>query len=91
MEYFNVHQKRFQYANSHVDHDLDQRALINSLVQTQTADMFPLNDHAYETRHPEKFQVTHAITNRMAKSSIPYMQRLLNNQFVHRKFLDHIH
>ena len=23
MEYFNVHQKRFQYANSHVDHDLD--------------------------------------------------------------------
>ena len=45
----------------------------------KTADMFPLNDHAYETRHPEKYLVTHANTNRLAKSSIPYMQRLLNN------------
>ena len=44
----------------------------------KTSDMFPLNRQDYNTRNPEKYQVTYANTSRLAKSSIPYMQRLLN-------------
>ena len=43
--------------------------------------MFPLNNIAYNTRNPEKYHVSHANTKQLAKSAIPYMQRLLNNQF----------
>ena len=46
----------------------------------KTSDMFPLNRQDYNTRNPEKYQVTFANTSRLAKSSIPYMQRLLNTQ-----------
>ena len=46
----------------------------------KTSDMFPLNRQDYNTRNPEKYQVTFANTSRLAKSSIPYMQRLLNAQ-----------
>ena len=42
--------------------------------------MFPLNIAGYNTRYPEKYQVTYAKTNRLAKSSIPFMQKLLNAQ-----------
>ena len=45
----------------------------------RTSDMFPSNDHPYNTRNPEKFYVTPANTNRLAKSAIPHMQRLLNS------------
>ena len=31
-----------------------------------------------KTRHPEKYQVNMALTERYKSSSIPYMQRLLN-------------
>ena len=44
----------------------------------QTSGMFPLNAKAVNTRHHETYYVTPARTNRLAKSSIPYMQRLLN-------------
>ena len=33
-----------------------------------------------QMREEEKYFVQHAKTERMEKSSIPYMQRLLNNQ-----------
>ena len=46
----------------------------------KTSDMFPLNIAGYNTRYPEKYQVTYAKTNRLAKSSIPFMQKLLNAQ-----------
>ena len=42
--------------------------------------MFPLRvkDHQMEIREEEKFVVCHANTERLKKSAIPYMQRLLN-------------
>ena len=43
-------------------------------------DMFPLANKAYNTRKPEKYIVTQANTNRLAKSAIPFMQRILNSQ-----------
>ena len=42
------------------------------------SDMFPLNTQAVKTRARETYQVTSAKTGRLAKSAIPYMQRLLN-------------
>ena len=44
----------------------------------RTSDMFPLNSQSYDTRHMEKFFVTKAKGNRLAKSAIPHMQKLLN-------------
>ena len=44
--------------------------------------MFPQNNneyHADTTRHREQYQVQRAKTDRLMKSSIPYMQRLLNS------------
>ena len=46
----------------------------------KTLDMFPLNDGVRTTRISEKYKVTKANTDRLAKSAIPYMQRLLNSQ-----------
>ena len=41
--------------------------------------MFPLNSHGnMETRFHEKFLVQNCRTERLAKSSIPYLQNLLN-------------
>ena len=42
--------------------------------------MFPLRvkDHPMEIREEEMFLLYHANTERLKKSAIPYMQRLLN-------------
>ena len=40
--------------------------------------MFPVNQKVVNTRNHELYKVTNARTERLAKSSIPYMQRLLN-------------
>ena len=42
--------------------------------------MFTVNTkiHDMETRNPERFNVQHAHTERLKKSSIIYMQNLLN-------------
>ena len=45
-----------------------------------TNDMFPLNSNPVNTRNPEKFHVPFARTDRLAKSAIPYMSRLLNDK-----------
>ena len=47
----------------------------------QVSSMFPLNDiqTSMETRASEKYHVNMAKTERYKNSSIPYMQRLLNN------------
>ena len=44
----------------------------------KTRSMFPLNSKPRNLRNPEKYHVTHANTNRLAKSAIPFMQKLLN-------------
>ena len=43
-------------------------------------DMFPLTTkiHEMKTRNPENYHVNHANTERLRKSLVPYMQRLLN-------------
>ena len=50
------------------------------LRSEKTKDMFPvrIKQHSMEIRDQEKYEVNHANTERMKKSSIPYMQRLLN-------------
>ena len=46
----------------------------------KTSDMFPLNNRLHSTRQPEQYFVTPANTDRLAKSAIPHMQRLLNSK-----------
>ena len=40
--------------------------------------LFPLNNHVKKLRHSEKFKVKFVANERYKKSSIPYMQNLLN-------------
>ena len=51
----------------------------NSLHGEKTEKMFPLKRNKQNTIKGEKFKVNHAKTDRYKKSSIPYMQRLLNH------------
>ena len=46
-----------------------------------TSWMFPEKFQLVDTRHPEKFLVTKAKTDRLGKSAIPYMQKLLNSHW----------
>ena len=57
------------------------------LKNPKVKDIFPTREkpHEMQLRDEEKFVVRHANTERMNKSSIPYMQRLLNED---HKILD---
>ena len=46
----------------------------------QNRHLFPLNPKLVNTRPHEKLFVTHARTDRLAKSAVPYLQRLLNTE-----------
>ena len=50
----------------------------NCIKNQKMAHMFPLNPSNVNTRCKEKYFVQPATTGRLAKSAIPYMQRLLN-------------
>ena len=52
----------------------------NSIKNNKLNKLFKLRtkEHDMELRTEEKYQVTKARTERLNKSSIPYMQRLLN-------------
>ena len=50
------------------------------LKNNKNEDLFPLNVKSVNTRQHEKYFVTPARTERLAKSAVPYLQRLLNNQ-----------
>ena len=50
----------------------------NCIKNEQMNHIFPLNPSNVSTRFKEKFHVQPATTERLAKSAIPYMQRLLN-------------
>ena len=52
------------------------------LKNEKTKKMFPLRkkEHPMEKKHEEEYIVHHANTERFKKSSILYMQRLLNNK-----------
>ena len=49
-------------------------------------DLFPLTTKTVNTRPHEKFSVTRAKTERLAKSTVPYLQRLLNENYVSSEF-----
>ena len=50
------------------------------LKSDRMSDLFPLNVKTVNTRPHEKYYVTPAKTERLAKSTVPYLQRLLNQQ-----------
>ena len=50
----------------------------NCLKNERMCHLFPLNQNIVNTRNPEKFFIQPARTERLARSAIPYMQRLLN-------------
>ena len=50
----------------------------NCIKNENMTHMFPLNPGNVNTRHREKFYVQPATTERLAKSAIPCMQQLLN-------------
>ena len=49
--------------------------------------MFPLNEveHIMETRDRQRYFVQPARTDRLAKSSLPYLQRLLNRHLSEKR------
>ena len=53
---------------------------LKCLKNPRTQNMFPENQktHKMETRNKEKYIINHANTERLKRSSIPYMQNLLN-------------
>ena len=50
-------------------------------------DIFPLKEKNYDMdiRNEEKFTVKYAHTERLNNSAVPYMQRLLNEEFKNNK------
>ena len=50
----------------------------NCIKNGKMSHIFPLNPNIKNTRNPEKFYVQPARTELLARSAIPYMQRLLN-------------
>ena len=52
------------------------------LLLKQTKELFPLNDRdlIMQTRKKEKYKILHAHTERLKNSTVPYIQRILNNQ-----------
>ena len=59
--------------------ELSLRFAKKCIKNPKTSDIFPLHNPIRRTRITEKFEVTSANTERLAKSAIPFMQRLLNN------------
>ena len=47
-------------------------------IATGKDDIFPLNKCKKNNRNTEKYQVEKANSNRLARSAVPYMQRILN-------------
>ena len=50
----------------------------NCIKNDKLTDLFPENENAHESRYPEKYRVLYANTERSRKSSVIYMQNLLN-------------
>ena len=54
---------------------------IKCVQNESTSWIFPQKTQQVDTRYPEKFIVTNAKTDRLSKSAIPYMQKLLNTNW----------
>ena len=59
---------------------LSKKLAVKSLENPKTKNIFPIRDkvHVMEKRNQEPFEVSFANTERFKRSSIPYMQRILN-------------
>ena len=57
------------------------------LRNEKVADMFPINkkDHAMDKRQNEKFVIRKARTERLQRSAVMHMQRLLNNEDLNKR------
>ena len=57
------------------------------LKNEKLSDMFPRNkkDHAMHKRHNEKFVIRKARTERLQRSAIMHMQRILNNEDLEKR------
>ena len=56
------------------------------LTNKQTQHLFPLNpDNQHDIRNPEKFQVNFSHTENYRNSTVPFCQRLLNNDFLQQQ------
>ena len=56
------------------------------LKNVQTKSMFPLNpDLPQNLRHPEKYQVNFTHTESYKNSTVPYCQRLLNQDYLDKE------
>ena len=66
---------------------LSMRFARNCLKNGNFSKLFPLNNqrHGMKVRNPLKYKITKANTERYRTSSIPYMQRLLNDDHKKRK------
>ena len=53
----------------------------NCIKNDKLTDLFPENENMHESRYPEKYKVLRANTDRLQKSSIIYMQNLLNTDY----------
>ena len=53
----------------------------------KSKDIFPINEkpHEMDLRNSEKYAVRYAHTERFKKSAIPYMQRLLNEEYLNNQ------
>ena len=61
--------------------ELALKFAINCKDNEKTEDLFPLNKkkHKMKTRRQGKYKITHSKKERMKKSVVPYLQKLLNN------------
>ena len=75
---FYYHKKSIYYHKKSILQILCKKFAKNCIKNQKMAHMFPLNPSNVNTRNKEKYFVQPATTGRLAKSAIPYMQRLLN-------------
>ena len=63
------------------------RFIQKSLKHETFSRLFPLNfnDHLMRKRNPEKYSVNIAKTERYRKSAVPFLQRLLNDDYAKKK------
>ena len=59
----------------------------NCLKNEKVKNFFPINNKIKRTRHSENFKVNFASTKRYGNSTIPALQRLLNNEDLKKRII----
>ena len=60
---------------------LSKKFALKCLTNPKTSKMFPVKKNNKNLRYSEKYVITHARTERLKNTAIPYMQRQLNSKF----------